>query len=260
MGSEMSPTPVRVSIRLTSLKTPPPVSSPGLGPPLATPRPPSPVPGPSWRPDTPVQPITEIGGSGNIPGHVPDVSKGAIPRRPPATYVKTRVFTRSQPPATKPRRSSVLPVTAPARTTPAATAESTPMEVEKAAALPTKSQHAANTQVASTSTFKLPECPPHLTPAFAAYKEALERAAKTGVQETGIPRAEEIPEPVPTNVPVRRRTKKKKKRKKGELRGPNWAAMEYFGGSAPPVSEDSGIGDGEDSDDDVLELDYDGDL
>ncbi|KAH0540294.1 hypothetical protein KQX54_015682 [Cotesia glomerata] len=207
------------------------------------------------------------------------VSKGAIPRRPPtttnkpassSTYVKTKVFTISQPPATKPRRSSVLPVTAPAHTTPAATAESTPMEVEEAAALPTRSQRAADTQVASTSTFKLPECPPHLTPAFAAYKaslykEALEWAAKTGVMETGIPRAEKMLEPVPTNVPVRRRTKKKKKRKKGELRGPNWAAME-FGSSGEPVSEDSGMEDErifndlDESDNDVLQLDHGEDL
>ncbi|KAH0535163.1 hypothetical protein KQX54_014466 [Cotesia glomerata] len=135
------------------------------------------------------------------------VSKGAIPRRPPtttnkpassSTYVKTRVFTRSQPPAATPRRRSVSSVPAPARTTPVTTAEPTPMEVEEAAALPTRNQPAADTQAASTSTFKLPECPPHLRPAFAAYrasvyKEALERDAKTGVMETGIPRAESGP-------------------------------------------------------------------
>ncbi|KAH0549884.1 hypothetical protein KQX54_015514 [Cotesia glomerata] len=180
------------------------------------------------------------------------VSKGAIPRRPPtttnkpassSTYVKTRVFTRSQPPAATPRRRSVSSVPAPARTTSAA----------------------------STSTFKLPECPSHLLPAFAAYrasvyKEALERAAKTGVMETGIPRAEEVPEPEPSNVPVRRKTgKKKKKRKKGELRGPNWAAME-FGGSGEPVSEDSRMEDErifndlDESDNDVLQLDHGEDL
>ncbi|KAH0535112.1 hypothetical protein KQX54_013662 [Cotesia glomerata] len=182
MRSETSPTPVRVSISLTSIKTPPPVSSPGLGPAPITPRPTSAVAGPSCRPDTSVQPAAEIRGDGKIPGHIPDVSKGAIPRRPPTTanqpaksttYVKTRVFTRSLPPATTPRRSSVLPAPAPARTTPAATAELTTMELEEAAALPTRSQHAADTQVVSTFTFKLSECPPHLTPAFAAYKASL---------------------------------------------------------------------------------------
>ncbi|KAH0535160.1 hypothetical protein KQX54_014383 [Cotesia glomerata] len=157
----------------------------------------------------------------------------------------TRVFTRSQPPAATPRRRSVSSVPAPARTTPATTAEPTPMEMEEAAALPTRNQPAADTQAASTSTFKLPECPPHLLPAFTAYrasvyKEALERAAKTGVMETGIPRAEEVPEPEPSNVSVRRKTGKK--RKKGELRGPNWAVME-FGGSGEPVFEDSGMKD-----------------
>ncbi|KAH0567798.1 hypothetical protein KQX54_014040 [Cotesia glomerata] len=183
------------------------------------------------------------------------VSKGAIPRRPPtttnkpassSTYVKTRVFTRSQPPTATPRRCSVSSVPAPARTLPVTTAEPTPMEVEEAAALPTRSQRAADTQVTSTSTFMLPECPPHLTPAFAAYKaslykKALERAARTGIMETGIPRAEKMPEPQPSDVPIRRKTgkKKKKKRKKGELRGPNWSEMEFGGNNVPPVSEDS---------------------
>ncbi|KAH0552495.1 hypothetical protein KQX54_011176 [Cotesia glomerata] len=180
------------------------------------------------------------------------VSKEAITRRPPTTtnkpasssiYVKTRVFTKSQPPAATPRRRSVSPVPAPARTPP----------------------------VASTSTFKLPECLSHLSPAFTAYrasqyKEALERATRTGVLETGTPRAEKLSWPEPTNVPVRRKTgKKKKKRIKGELRGPNWAAME-FGGSGKPVSEDSGMEDErifndlDESDNDVLQLDHGEDL
>ncbi|CAG5093215.1 Protein of unknown function [Cotesia congregata] len=302
--TETSLTPVRVSIPLSSITTPPPVSTPGLGALPITPRPPEAVPGPSSRPDVPVRPTVEIRGSGSIPGRaidvskgatpsqptstrtgdgnkpgrVSDVSKGAIPRRPPTTtnpptksttYVKTRVFTRSQPSSATPRRSSTFLAPVPARITPATMARSIPMELEEAAALPTGSRHAADTQAASTSTFKVPECPPHLSPAFAEYraglyKLALERAAKTGVMETGIPRGEKTPELDPSTAPVRRKNKKKKKRKKGELRGPNWAEMDYYGGSALPISEDSGIGGdrtfGEDSDDDVLELDHDEDL
>ncbi|KAH0567807.1 hypothetical protein KQX54_014251 [Cotesia glomerata] len=189
------------------------------------------------------------------------VSKGAIPRRPPATtnkpassstYVKTRVFTRSQPSAATPRRRSVSSVPAPARAPPVTTAEPTPMEVEEAAVLPTKSQRAADTQPSP--------------PTRRVYIRR-HRTAKTGIMETGIPRTEKMLKPEPSSAPVRRKTgKKKKKRKKGELRGPNWSEMEFSEDNVPPVSEDSGIGvegifgDGEDSDDDVLELDYDEDL
>ncbi|KAH0535641.1 hypothetical protein KQX54_017880 [Cotesia glomerata] len=157
--------------------------------------------------------------------------------------VKTRVLQPS------PRRLFApwrRPVTA--RSSSATSAEPTLVEVTEAAAVPTWNPIAADPQVALTSTFMPPECPPDVSPAFAAYrasqqKEALERAAKTGHMETGIPRAELMPWSEESDVPIRRKTsnrKKKKKKKKQGLRGPNWSEMEMVGPN-DPISEDSGV-------------------
>ncbi|XP_074114064.1 uncharacterized protein LOC141537123 [Cotesia typhae] len=94
---ETSAPTVRVSIPLESIQPPTPVL------PL---RPKIPIPAPETTqgPELAVSIATSVGGIGAIPGHVPSVSKGAIPRLKttspnisvePRIPVKTRVFTRS---------------------------------------------------------------------------------------------------------------------------------------------------------------------
>ncbi|XP_074115986.1 uncharacterized protein LOC141538439 [Cotesia typhae] len=262
--SETSPLTVRVSIPLEKFQTPTPAPETTQGPELAG------------------SIATSVEGIGAIPGHVPGVSKGAIPRLKTTSPnisvesripVKTRVFTRSNVAVTPPRRLFAPWKPSASRSKPVPPNKPTSRDAVGAAVAPTRSQYAADTQVATTSmsTFVMPECPPHLNPAFAAYraslfKEAMERAARTGKMETGIPRAELMPGPEPTDVPVRRRTaKRRKKRNKRELRGPNWSEME-MGGQGEPISEDSGLedmgvfNDEETSDEDVLQLDLDEDL
>ncbi|XP_074108475.1 uncharacterized protein LOC141533472 isoform X2 [Cotesia typhae] len=274
-GSETSPPTVRVSIPLESIGAPTPVLPLEPHPPMLSPR-------KTKVSVIAVHTVASVGGNGAIPVHAPDVSKGAIPR-PETTSaytsvesripVKTRVFTRSNVAMTPPRRLFAPWKPPVSRSKPVPSKKPISRYAVDVEAAPTRSQCAADTQVAttSTSTFVLPECPPHLTLAFAAYrasqfKEAMERAVRTGRMETGTPRAELMPWPEPSDVPVRRRTaKRKKRRNKRELRGPNWSEMEV-GGRGEPISEDSGLedigvfNDQETSDEDVLQLDLDEDL